>query len=77
MAGSYKHIVDKDNNFRGVELLDHLGDAFEALEECHAMIKYLANNDKQKIFEAYKEGYLRNVNPEAADKYKIETYFND
>ena len=40
MAGSYQHIVDKQNNFLGdVDeelLLDNLGDTYEALEECYA-----------------------------------------
>lgn len=43
MAGSYKHCVNDDGSFRGVDLLDHLGDAHEALEEMYGMIWYLAD----------------------------------
>jgi hypothetical protein len=43
MAGSYSHITtDKKGKFRGTELLDHMGDAYEALEECYGMIWFLA-----------------------------------
>lgn len=44
MAGSYKHVVNKDGTFRGTTLLDHLGDAHEALEEMYGMIWYLADS---------------------------------
>lgn len=64
MAGSYRHITNDDDSFRGVELIDHLGDAREALEECHAMIAYLTGGDKQKIFEAWLEGYAKKNYPE-------------
>lgn len=42
MAGSYSHCVDDDGKFNGVERLDHLGDAYEALEEMYGMIWWLA-----------------------------------
>lgn len=54
MAGSYRHIIDEDNKFRGVDLLDHLGDAYEALQECHWMINHLCSGDKEKVFEAHR-----------------------
>src|SRR5579872_5462785 len=53
MAGSFSHIVNDDLSFRGVDLLDDLGDAYEALEECYNMILVLADNDPQRIQEAY------------------------
>ena len=53
MAGSYKHIIDHENKFIGTELIDNLGDAYEALEECYDMIEFLTGGDKQKIFEAH------------------------
>lgn len=58
MAGSYRHITDHDNKFRGIDLIDHLGDAYEALEECYDMIAFLTNNDKQKIFNAWLKGHV-------------------
>lgn len=66
MAGSYRHITDVNNNFRGIELIDNLGDAYEALEECYLMIKQLTGNDKQKIFEAWRDSVLA-VSPNAFD----------
>jgi len=60
MAVSYKHIVDENNEFIGTELLDHLGDAYEALEECWHMIDILSGSDKDKIFEAHLK-YLERV----------------
>lgn len=53
MAGSYQHITDHDTGaFIGTELLDNLGDAYEALEECYGMIWYLAGGDLTKVKEA-------------------------
>ena len=63
MAGSYGHIVGKDGGFRGVDLIDNLGDAYEALEECYGMIWWLAQqqggNPTEAIGQAeehYKDG---------------------
>ena len=63
MAGSYRHIVDADNNFRGINLIDNLGDAHEALEECYDMIQWLAQGDKHRICEAWKFGHIEVRNP--------------
>jgi len=48
MAGSYRHITRVDGTFCGAYLLDNLGDAHEALEECWEMIQYLTGGDKHK-----------------------------
>lgn len=53
MAGSYEHVVNPDGSYRGVDLLDHLGDADEALEDCVAMINWLTGGDKRKLYEAW------------------------
>lgn len=37
MAGSYDHICDDDGSFR-MDLIENMGDAHEALEECHGII---------------------------------------
>jgi len=58
MAGSYRHITDGDNNFKGIELISDLGDAYEALEECWHIINILSGGDKQKIADAHLE-YVR------------------
>lgn len=70
MAGSYQHIVTDKNEFRGVELLDHLGDSYEALEECYYMTFYLSGGDKKKIFEVWLEGYVKEAIPEHYEEVK-------
>lgn len=60
MAGSYNHIVDEDGKFRGTALIDNLGDAYEALEECYRMIQVLADGDKERIAWAC-ENYSKGV----------------
>jgi hypothetical protein len=52
MAGSYNHIVNDDGTFRGYDLLDHMGDAWEALEDCYWMIQHLSGGSKERIEEA-------------------------
>lgn len=42
MAGSLKHITDADGNFT-MDLIENLGDAHEALEECFNKIRELEN----------------------------------
>lgn len=59
MAGSYRHVVKTDGAFRGTELVDNLGDAYEALEEMYEMIQQLTGGDKRKIYEAWLEGYFK------------------
>ena len=41
MAGSFNHIVDSETGEFTMELIENLGDAHEALEECYHIIKYL------------------------------------
>lgn len=40
MAGSLSHITNDDGTFR-MDLIENLGDAQEALEECHQIIAVL------------------------------------
>lgn len=40
MAGSLNHIVAEDGSFT-MDLIESMGDAHEALEECHAIIAIL------------------------------------
>ena len=63
MAGSYRHVTDRENNFIGIELIDNLGDAYEALEQMYLMIKHLTDNDKAKIHKAWRDGYARKMCP--------------
>lgn len=55
MAGSYEHCCNDDGsfdeeNFTGV--IENLGDAHEACEHMHFMIRHLAGGDEAKITEA-------------------------
>jgi hypothetical protein len=61
MAGSYRHITKSDGSFNGINLLDNLGDAYEALEECYAMIKFLTGGNKEKIYKAWLKGMKMNA----------------
>lgn len=57
MSGSYSHCVhvaaDGTHHFRGVDLLDHLGDAYGALQEMFDMIEHLSGGDRSKILAAH------------------------
>lgn len=68
MAGSYSHITTKKGKFRGISLIDNLGDAYEALEECFGMIQVLADFDQERIADAerrYQEGLVGRVSKQA------------
>lgn len=59
MAGSFGHITDDAGQFIGIALIENLGDAYEALEECFGMIHVLSGGDPNKIEDArrrYREG---------------------
>lgn len=62
MAGSFRHVVYVKNGklaFRGVTLLDHLGDAYEALEEMFDMIEHLSGGDLSRIHAAHEAHCLK------------------
>lgn len=42
MAGSYNHITNDDGKWAGTNLIENLGDAHEALEQCYGMIQVLS-----------------------------------
>jgi hypothetical protein len=42
VGGSWDHITDDQGRFTGTALIDNLGDAYEALQQCYGMIQYLA-----------------------------------
>lgn len=46
MAGSYQHMVNRNGRLLGNErftgMIENLGDAYEAAEECYGMIWFLA-----------------------------------
>ena len=61
MAGSYHHCIDeKTGEFVGEDftnMIDNLGDAYEACEQMVFMINFLANGDKKLIEKALKSFY--------------------
>ncbi len=59
MAGSYRHIANAKNEFIGTDLIDNLGDAYEALEECYDMIQWLSGGDLSKIHQAWRDGHCK------------------
>jgi len=54
MSGSLSHIIDTDGTF-SMSLIENLGDAYEALEECYQLIYTLAGGDTEKVRAACKE----------------------
>lgn len=49
MAGSLNHIVDHETGEYREELIENLGDAYEALEECYHIIRKLTKGDIEKV----------------------------
>ncbi len=49
MAGSINHIVDPETGEFTMELIENLGDAHEALEECYMFIYTVSNGEKELI----------------------------
>jgi hypothetical protein len=74
MAGSYRHITNSDGSFCGIETIENLGDAFEALEECYDMIQHLSGGNKSKIYRAWLHGHLARVCPQNVPE-QTEEYF--
>jgi hypothetical protein len=49
MAGSLNHIVDSETGKFCMDLIENLGDAHEALEECFDIIRYLTKGRKNVV----------------------------
>jgi hypothetical protein len=64
MAGSYNHATN-NGIYRGVSLLENMGDMTEAVEEMWFMIHHLAQGDQAKIQAASDEYFkcLRGETP--------------
>jgi len=45
MAGSLKHVVDDDGTYRGVELLENMGDMHEAVEQMAFMLMQISRTN--------------------------------
>lgn len=81
MAGSYRHIVDEDNNLLPPDelLIDDPGDAYEGFEELYYLVNILAKWNKTKINDAYIE-YLKtykNIDGKDLDFAKRNPIFPD
>lgn len=60
MAGSYKHCIREDYSFNSEgfhDLIENLGDAYEACEQMVWLIWYLSGSDKNRIKEAIDKYY--------------------
>jgi hypothetical protein len=58
MAGSLSHITSGQGEFT-MDLIDNMGDAHEALEECFGVIWWLTQGDPEDVRDAidhYKKG---------------------
>lgn len=53
MAGSFKHCLTEEGTYRGVGLLDHMGDAEEAIEMMVFMLKHLETDARLKEAQEY------------------------
>lgn len=60
MAGSYNHCIAKDGQLllprQFTDMIENLGDAFEAIEEFYGMVWYLAEGDASRV-EAARQRY--------------------
>lgn len=58
MAGSLNHIINTDGSFH-MDLIENIGDAHEALEECFNIIRYMSYGDMAKVSMACNQlGYV-------------------
>ena len=51
MAGSLSHIVDDETGEFRMDLIENLGDAYEALEECFHLIRTMTGGKKKEVNE--------------------------
>ncbi|WP_155635569.1 hypothetical protein [Burkholderia territorii] len=72
MAGSYRHVTNADGTFRGFGLVENRKDCIEAIEEMWLMIDWLTGGNKQKIFEAWRNGYFARKCP--AENARLATF---
>ena len=62
MAGSWSHVTNHDGSFAGIDLIDNLGDAHEALEEMHGIIMVLAEGSLPAIEHAVEVARTQRIN---------------
>jgi len=76
MAGSYRHITNSANEFMGIDLIDNLGDAYEALEECYQIIKELGGT-KKKIYKAECHIYKKKFGKKSIFPFSFKEYWHE
>lgn len=61
MAGSFNHVLDEGGHYRGVELLENMGDMHEAVEQMAFMLLFLSQDSdgRAAVETAEKEYYER------------------
>jgi hypothetical protein len=82
MAGSYNHVVTDEGNLRSnesfVDMIENLGDAYEATEEMYGMIWWLANisprtlddSRPEELVELARQNYTEGLEMAKANKNK-------
>ena len=55
MAGSYHHCVDEKTGGFNFDLIENMGDAWEACHEMFWMIRHLTGNNAQRIDQVVEE----------------------
>lgn len=75
MAGSYRHITNGTNEYIGIDLIENLGDAEEALSECYELIQELGGT-REAIYEAEKRIRGRKI-PGEEFPFTFERYWSE
>ena len=63
MAGSYDHLRNDDTGAFRFDLIENLGDAHEACEECFYIIDWLTGGDQSKVKAALADYYADKPSP--------------
>ena len=58
MAGSLNHMITPNGEF-SFELIENMGDAYEACHEMFGLVRHLTGNDQERIDAALDEYYQR------------------
>ena len=89
MAGSYRHLLDKNGDFQDFRFIsgrtlgkttlgiERLMLELRILDEKATMLEDLTGGDRQKIFEAWKEGYFKRFCPPENNPGTAEDFWED
>lgn len=76
MAGSLRHVTNSQCDFVGMDLIENLGDAYECIEECVAIIRELSGGDRSKVAAAHWR-YIESFNPGHGLDTSAEIYWGE